>query len=319
MKVLVTGATGFVGRCLVPALQQAGHEVRIAQRSADGGAMSTADTVERITVGDIGPDTDWSTALRDIDAIVHLAARVHVMRDHAEGEAEFHRTNTTGTLALAQAAVRSRVARLIFISTIKVNGEYTTERPFHADDEPHPMDAYARSKHAAEVGLRALEGLETVVIRPPLVYGPAAKGNLERFCRLAERGWALPLGAVHNRRDLIGVDNLASLIVACVAHPAAAGRIFLAADGQPLSTQDLYRAIADGMQRPARIFNVPVRVLRGAAKLLGMSAEIDRLTQSLEIDSTQTCQLLGWRPPIPVRQGLARMAIEYRNQRRSNS
>jgi nucleoside-diphosphate-sugar epimerase len=320
MKVLVTGANGFVGRCVVPALQRAGHEVRIAQRGAEAAlAMTATPPVETVTVGDIGPTTDWSGALTGIDAVVHLAARVHVMRDHPESEVEFTRTNTAGTLALAQAAARQRVARLIFVSTIKVNGEYTLNRPFNADDEPRPMDAYARSKHAAEIALREIQGLATVIIRPPLVYGPGAKGNLERFCRLAERGWPLPIGAIRNRRDLVGVDNLASLIVTCVTHPAAVGQVFLAADGQSLSTPALYRAIADGMHRPARVFPVPVTLLRGLARLLGMGSEIDRLTQSLEIDSGKTRQVLEWLPPIPVRQGLAHMANDYRERRRTNS
>lgn len=306
MRILVTGSTGFVGRVAVPALQAAGHEVRLALRTP--GAKAPA---ESVVVGDIGPSTDWGRALEGIDAVVHLAARVHVMRDHAGGATEFKRTNTEATLRLARAAADAGARRFVFLSTIKVNGESTTIRPFRADDEPQPGDDYGRSKLAAEVGLRGIAGIEPVIIRPPLVHGPGAKGNLARFCRLAQAGLPVPFGAIDNRRDLVGVANLANLIERCVCHPAAAGEVFLAADGEPLSTPQLYRTIAEALGRPARLIRVPVAMMRAVARPLGFGGEIDRLTQSLELDVTKTRERLGWRPPYSASAGIAAMARAY--------
>ena len=306
MKVLTTGGTGFVGRVVVRFLVSSGHDVRLALRSA-----ATARRVDSLLVGDIGPSTDWRTALAGVDAVVHLAARAHVMRDHAGAAALFRRTNTEGTLQLARAAADAGVRRLVFLSTIKVNGEATVGRPFRADDEPRPVDPYGRSKLEAELGLQRIAGLEPVVIRPPLVHGPGAKGNLARFCRLAQSGWPVPLGGIRNRRDLVGVENLASLILRCLEHPAAAGRTFLVSDGEPLSTPQLYRTIAEAMGRPARMISVPVGLMRTFARLTGMSAEIDRLTQSLELDISSTRQLLDWSPPVSAAAGIAKMAQAY--------
>lgn len=303
MRILVTGGTGFVGRHVVPTLQQAGHIVRLACRSVAGEAGAPA-----VIVDSIGPDTDWAAALKDMDAVVHLAARVHVMRDHARGVAEFRRTNTDGTLRLARAAVDAGVRRFVFISTIKVNGEATTDRPFSADDEPRARDPYATSKLAAEQGLRQIAGLESVIIRPPLVHGPGAKGNLARLCRLARLGLPVPLAGIENRRDLIGVANLANLIERCICHPLAAGQVFLASDGEALSTPQLFRIIAKALNRPARMFDVPVKLLRVLAHPVGLGDEIDRLTQSLEIDICKTREVLGWHPPVPARVGIAEMA-----------
>jgi len=306
MKVLVTGGTGFVGRVAVPALQAAGHCVRLALRTSGSGAP-----VESVAVGDLGPATDWGRALEGIDAVVHLAARVHVMRDHAGGAEEFKRTNTDGTLRLARAAAEAGARRFVFVSTIKVNGESTTTRPFRADDEPHPGDDYGRSKLAAELGLREIPGIEPVIIRPPLVHGPGAKGNLARFCRLARSGLPVPFGAIDNRRDLVGVANLANLIERCIWHPAAPGEVFLAADGEPLSTPQLYRTIADALGRPARMIHVPVNLMRAVARPLGFGAELDRLTQSLELDATKTRERLEWQPPFSAKAGISAMARAY--------
>jgi nucleoside-diphosphate-sugar epimerase len=288
---------------VVPVLQQAGHLVRQACRAGGGVAA-----VPSVHIDSIGPDTDWEEALEGMDAVVHLAARVHVMRDQISGAAEFHRVNTDGTLRLARAAAAAGARRFVFISTIKVNGETTTGGPFSADDEPHGSDPYAISKLAAEQGLRQVAGLEPVIIRPPLVYGPGAKGNLERLCRLAQLGVPVPFAGIDNRRDLIGVANLASLVECCIRHPRAAGQVFLAADGEALSTPELYQAIAEGLGRPARMFGVPVRLLRALARPVGLAGEVDRLTQSLEIDIRKTREVLGWRPQLPLRVGIAEMA-----------
>ena len=242
VRILVTGATGFVGVVVVRTLEASGHSVRAALRRKQAGL-----TCESVIVGDIGPKTDWGYWLERIDVVVHLAARVHVMRDHKAGALEFRRINTDGTLRLARAAASAGVKRFIFVSSIKVNGEATVGNPFRADDEPRPSDAYGQSKLAAERGLLEINGIETVIIRPPLVHGPGAKGNLARFCRLAQSGWPVPLGGIVNRRDLVGVENLANLIERCIGHTAAAGQIFLVSDGEALSTQELYRLIAEAL------------------------------------------------------------------------
>ena len=309
MRILVTGGSGLVGRRVVEVLSKSGHFVRLAVR-----ADSPRLTQESIVVGDLGELPEWHLALDGIDTVVHLAARVHVMRDHAGGAESFGRINTEGTLHLARAAARAGARRFVYVSTIKVNGEATVARPFRADDEPHASDAYARSKLAAEVGLREIPHLEAVVIRPPLVYGPGAKGNLARFCRLAQAGLPVPFGGIRNRRDLVGVGNLANLVERCCWHPAASGQIFLVSDGAPLSTADLYKLIAGAIGRPARMFNVPCGALRTIAALFGLSGEIDRLTQSLEVDITKTVDLLGWSPTVSVAEGICEMARAYASE-----
>jgi len=306
VKVLVTGATGFVGRVAVRTLAAAGHAVRMAVRTE-----RPATGFESVVVGELGPDTEWSRALDGIDGVLHLAARVHVMRDHAGGADEFHRVNTEGTLRLASAAAGAGVRRFVFLSSVKVNGEATTGRPFSADDAPRPADAYARSKLAAEQGLLEMQGLEAVVIRPPLVHGPGAKGNLARFCRLAKSGLPVPFASIDNRRDLVGVENLASLVERCLVHPAAAGQVFLAADGEALSTPRLYALIAAALGRPARMVPVPVGLMRALARPLGFAGEFDRLTQSLELDIRKTRRLLDWTPPLGAAEGIASMARAY--------
>jgi nucleoside-diphosphate-sugar epimerase len=303
VKVLLTGATGFVGRVVAPSLAASGHSVRAALRSPVDGLSD-----ETVIVGGLAPDTDWSRAVAGVDAVVHLAARVHVMRDHAGGAAEFRRVNSEGTLNLARAAAAAGARRFVFISSIKVNGESTETRPFRAGDEPNPCDDYGRSKLEAERGLLSIPDLEPVIIRPPLVHGPGAKGNLARLCRLARSGIPVPLGSIDNRRDLVGVDNLANLIECCLWHPAAAGRVFLAADGESVSTSRLYRIISSALGRPARMFHVPAGLMRALARPFGLSGEINRLTQSLELDITPTRELLGWTPPLRAEEGLAAMA-----------
>ena len=307
MKVLLTGGTGFVGSHLSRELAEAGHAVRLALRTPRPGLA-----VESCVVGDLGPSTDWSAALQDVEAVVHLAARVHVMRDHAGGADEFRRVNTEGTLQLARGAMAAGVRRFVFLSTIKVNGEATMPgRPFRPDDAPAVVDAYGRSKLEAETGLRGMPGLETVVIRPPLIHGPGAKGNLARLCRLAQWGFPVPFAGVDNRRDLLGLANLSNLVERCLWHAAAPGQVFLASDAQPLSTARLHELIATAMGRKARMLRVPPGVLRAVAQPLGLSAEIDRLTQSLEVDISRTRAALGWNPPVPIEHGIATMARAF--------
>lgn len=270
---------------------------------------------EHAVVGDIDGDTDWTAALEGVDAVVHLAARVHVMRDTPDGAAEFRRTNTDGTLKLASHAARAGVRRMVFVSSIKVNGEGTHGSPYTASSTPAPVDPYGVSKLEAELGLREISGFESVIVRPPLVHGPGVKGNLQRFCRLARAGLPMPFGSIRNRRDLVGVENLVDLLAVSLSHPAAAGRTFLVSDDHALSTPELYGAIAAAMNRPARMLPVPVAALRALGALAGLRDEVERLTGSLQVDITETKRVLGWAPPRTVEEGLAAMVRAYVEQR----
>lgn len=298
--LLVTGATGFVGAALCAELAQRGIAYRPASRRLMAG---------HIAMGEIDGETDWSEALRRVEAIVHLAARVHVMsRSAAEDGDAFRRVNVAGTLNLARQAARAGVRRFVFLSTIKVNGETTDGRfPFTPDDPPDPHDAYARSKLEAEQGLMALgrEGaMEVTVVRPPLVYGPGVKANFAAMMRWVERGVPLPLGAINNRRSLIYVGNLADLLIHATTHPAAANQVFLASDGDDLSTTELLRGLAQAMGKSARLLPVPPPLLAGAAKVVGRGDIADRLLGSLTVDIGKTRTLLAWTPPFSVAEGL---------------
>lgn len=300
-KVLVTGASGFVGRSLSRELRLAGHEVRPAGRQE---------------VGEIGPTTDWAEALRDTEVVMHLAARVHVMSDRAtDALAEFRRVNTAGTLTLARQAAAAGVRRFVFVSSVKVNGEETLPAaPFRADDVPRPSGPYAVSKHEAEQGLCDISrdtGLEIVIIRPPLVYGPGVGANFERMMRWLQRGVPLPLGAIDNRRSLVAMGNLVDLLRVCTDHPTAANQVFLVADGEDLSTTALLQRLAAALGRPARLVSVPARVLRGGAALVGLGAMAQRLCGSLQVDTTKARALLGWAPPLSVEQAMQETARDF--------
>ena len=303
LNVLVTGGTGFVGRHLVSVLQENGFSVRVACRAAEREL-----TVPSVSVGSIGSRTDWNTALEGVEAVVHLAARVHVMGEGAMDRNAFHEVNTAATIRLARAAVGAGIRRFVFLSTVKVNGESTNERPFSVHDVPHPQGEYAVSKLDAEIGLSKVAGLDRVIVRSPLVHGAGAKGNLERMCRLALAGVPVPFGGIHNRRDLVGVRNLAELLVRCISHPSAVGRTFMASDGEAISTPKLFRLIADAMGRRARIVSVPVGLVRAVGRVAGLSEEVSRLTDSLEIDIKETRNLLGWSPRVSIEEGIAEMA-----------
>ncbi|MHB1054072.1 MAG: UDP-glucose 4-epimerase family protein [Thiobacillus sp.] len=306
MKVLVTGANGFVGRELGTELLKHGHWVRGTLRQNKGSLVRT-DEVEYVAVGAIDAATEWRDALVGCDVVVHLAARVHVMDDKASDPlVEFREVNTEGTLNLARQAAQAGVKRFVFISTIKVNGEGRDE-PYLETDVAAPEDAYAISKWEAEQGLQRIAadtGLEVVILRPPLVYGPGVKANFLRLMRTVERGWPLPLGAIRNRRSLLYLGNFVDAIRLCVEHPAAAGQTFLLDDGEPVSTPELIRAMASAMGRPARLLAVPVGVLGLAGALLGKRAAVSRLTGSLFVDSLAIRSRLAWTPPYTMRQGL---------------
>lgn len=306
MKVLVTGANGFVGRALCDELLRHGQSVRVTLRQHEGRQALLA-RVEPIVVGTINADTDWKAALIGCEAVVHLAARVHVMDDTAQAPLALYRaTNTDATLNLARQAAQAGVKRFVFVSTIKVNGEGRDEA-YRESDVPAPEDPYAISKWEAEQGLwRIAEdtGLEVVILRPPLVYGPGVKANFLRLMQWVKKGWPLPLGAVRNRRSLLYLGNFVDAIRLCVEHPAAAGQTFLLDDGEVVSTPQLIRAVARAMGRPARLLAVPVGVLAFAGALLGKRAAVARLAGSLYIDSSAIRSHLGWTPPYSMEAGL---------------
>ena len=310
-KTLVTGATGFVGKALSARLLDcANGGLRIAVRD-DVKTGVLAAGCESVPVGDVGPQTYWDTALDGVDAVVHLAARVHVMDDKAvDPLAEFRRVNAAGTLHLARQAARARVRRLVYLSSIKVNGEATElGRKFTAADPSAPLDPYGISKIEAEQGLVAVAaetGLEVVIIRPPLVYGPGVKANFLRLIKAVQKGLPLPLGLVRNKRSLVAIDNLVDLIVTCIDHPAAAGQTFLVSDGEDLSTPELVRKLARAMGKKARLLPVPPVLLRIGGRMIGKGGEVERLIGSLQVDISHTCETLGWHPPVSVDEGIRR-------------
>ncbi len=318
-RVLVTGASGFVGHAVVAALAQGGRPVRAAlRRPLPASAVPFAAAVEVVQVGELAPTTDWNKALHAVDSIVHCAARVHVMQESASDPlAEFRRVNVDGTLNLARQAAQAGVRRFVFISSIGVNGAQTFGRPFTRDDVPAPHSPYAQAKHEAEVALRALAlatSLEVVIIRPPLVFGPGAPGNFGTLMRALRRGLPLPLGAVHNQRSLVSLGNLVSLISTCLDHRAAAHQTFLVSDGEDISTTALLRALAKALGKPARLIPVPVALLAGAARLLGKSQAVAQLCGSLQVDIAITRSRLGWTPPLQLADALGETARAHPEQ-----
>ena len=305
MKILITGAAGFVGVAVARDMVRRGHKVVKAVRK---------ESPDSVHIGDINAHTDWTKVLSGRETVVHLAARAHVMYDTTSDPlVEYRGVNVDGTLNLARQAAQAGVLRFVFISSIKVNGERTLlGRPFTAEDAPAPEDAYGISKAEAEAGLRQLAqetGMEVVIIRPPLVYGPGAKGNFSSLLRWVACGFPLPLGAVTaNRRSLVALDNLVDLILTCVEHPKAANQTFLVSDGEDLSTTELLQRMGKAMNRPARLLPVPVSLLAFAARLLGKKAVAQRLLGSLQVDISKTCELLDWKPPVSVDEGLRRAA-----------
>jgi nucleoside-diphosphate-sugar epimerase len=303
MRVLVTGAGGFVGSTLCDMLMQRGDSVRAATRG---------------DVGEINGKTDWTAALQDIDYVVHLAARVHVLHD--PDSPLYAETNAEGTRRLAEAAALAGVRRLVYVSSIKVNGEETTGRAYMASDEPHPIDAYGSSKLFGEQYLyrvAAQSSLQVAIVRPPVVYGPGVRANFLRLLRLVDQGWPLPLGSVHNRRSLVNVWNLCDVLMCLLTHPAAAGRTWLVSDCEDLSTAELIRRMATAMQRPARLVPVPAGLLSFMARLTGRQAELARLCGSLVVDSSPLRDELGWTPPVGVDAALSRTVAWYRTQQHS--
>lgn len=317
MRCLVTGANGFVGQYLCAELLRQGQSVRAAVRSAS----PPIGNIEVSAVGTIDGKANWTDALRGIDVVIHLAARVHVMKDiSADPLAEFLKVNLHGTANLAQQAAHAGVKRLVYASSIKVNGERTGEiAPFTELNKPNPQDPYAVSKWQAEQALQRIAqetGLEIVIVRPPLVYGPGVKGNFISLLAAIDRGVPLPLASANNARSLVYVGNLVDALIACATHPAAAGQTYLVSDGEDVSTAVLVEKIARALGRSSRLFNFPPALLRAVATLAGRSEQVDRLFGSLRISNEKICGELSWSPPYTLEQGLRATADWYRDEQK---
>lgn len=300
--ILVTGASGFIGRALTAKLRRDGYCVREAVRTGAG--------ADRVAIGHIGLATDWHNALRGVDCVIHCAARVHRLKDNvADPLSAFRAVNTAGTLRLAQQAADAGVRRFVFVSSVKVNGEQTTaDRPFTSEDSPAPVDPYGQSKAEAErelADMAAKARLELVVVRPSLVYGPGVKANFAALVGLVRRGWPLPFGAItENRRSMIAIDNLTDLLAHCVRHPEAAGQVFLASDGEDVSTAELVQRIAAALGRKANLVSLPPELLMAVARIAGKAAVAERLLGSLRVDISSARAHLGWSPPVTMQDAL---------------
>jgi nucleoside-diphosphate-sugar epimerase len=274
------------------------------------------ENVETVPIGVVDGETDWMKALRGIKVVIHLAAHAHVIKTNiADSLDELRKVNVEGTLNLVQQAAETGVQRFIFISSIKVNGESTAlGRPYTAEDQPAPVDPYGISKLEAENALRKLAGetgMQVVIIRPPLVYGPGVKANFRSMMSWLQKGVPLPLGAIHNKRTLVALDNLVDLIITCIDHPVAANQTFLAGDGEDISTTELLQRLGCALGKPAKLLPMPVWVLKTGAMLLGKRGMAQRLCNSLQVDISKTCDLLEWHPPVSVDEALKKTATDF--------
>lgn len=312
-RVLLTGANGFVGRAVGSALAKSGHTVRAAVRNVADKLNVNTDTV---SVGDINGDTDWSQALLGVDVIIHLAARVHVMHERASAPlAAFRAVNVDGTLNLARQADHAGVKRLVFLSSIKVNGESSIgKQAFSEHDQARPQDDYGISKWEAEQGLHRIavaNSMGVTIVRPPLVYGPGVKGNFATLINFVRMGWPLPLTSIDNQRSLIAIDNLVDFIITCTHHPSAVNETFLVSDGEDMSTPELIRRLAKVSGKTPRLFPIPLTALQGLAVIAKKRNVMQRLCSDLKIDNYKAHNLLGWQPPITVDEGLRRAVASY--------
>jgi len=310
-KVLITGANGFIGKSLTMELMASGFEVAAGVRQFSSELPSDAIQYE---LGEISSTTSWSQSLQDVDVVIHLAARAHILKDNvSEPLIEFRKVNVDGTLNLAKQAAEKSVKQLIFISSIGVNGNNNT-RPFTELDMLNPKEAYAVSKWEAELELLALSNettMKMVIIRPPLVYGPHAPGNFGSLVRSMAKGIPLPFGAINNRRSFVALDNLVSFIIHCINHPKAANEVFLISDNEDVSTSTLLRKVAKAFGLKSRLIPVPVRLMTFLAKLIGKGDVANRLFGSLQVDSSKARDLLGWKPVITMDEQLKKTADAY--------
>jgi nucleoside-diphosphate-sugar epimerase len=316
-KIVVTGANGFIGRALCASLVGAGYGVTAAVRAPD--RIEAQAAYRSAVVGDIDGSTDWRAPLRGADAVIHLAAQA-ASGDNAASHAALWRVNVDGAKRLAHHAAVVGVRRLIYVSSIKVNGDQTHGQPFVLESRPAPGDAYARAKLEAEQALRQVAAgteLDVVLVRPPLVYGAGVKGNFLSLLQWIDKGLPLPLASVDNRRSLLALDNLVEFLVRCIDHTAAAGQTFLLSDGEDLSTPELLRRIAAAMDRRIRLWPVPTSILSGLAQASGRRARFARLCGSLQVDASHARAVLGWRPKVSVDQALAETVSWYKKERAS--
>ena len=317
MTILVTGATGFIGQALVCELNNEGLDVVAAVRMY---SEALSDMKVTQIISDLSPTSSWRNTLKNISVVIHAAARVHIMKESAaDSLKEFRKINTVATLNLARQAAEAGVKRFIYISSIKVNGEGTEpNQVFRCTDTPMPMDAYAISKYEAEQGLLELAektGMEVVIIRPPLVYGPGVKANFYYLIKWLDKGVPLPLGAIYNQRSFVALDNLISLIVCCIDHPKATNEVFLISDGKDVSTTELCQKMANALAKKVYLFSIPLSLMRFVANMLGKADVTDRLFGTLIIDSTKARDLLDWKPVVTMEQELNKTVEAYRNEK----
>ncbi len=319
MKILITGANGFVGTPLSKYLISAGHQVVGVVRSDDALKIVNPD-FQLTAIGNIDEATDWKDCLSGVECLVHLANRAHVMNEQSINPlALYRKVNTAGTLHLARQAAAAGVKRFIFISSIKVNGESSIPgQTLTSSDQHIPVDPYGLSKYEAELGLKLIAeqtGIEVVMIRPPLIYGPGVKANFLKMMRWVEKGIPLPLGAIQNQRSMLGLDNLINFIELCLTHPDAAGQTFLVSDDHDVSTTELLREISAAMHRPSRLISIPQRFIEKLLILLGQKHISERLCGSLQLDISLAKTLLSWKPPHTFRDQLSKTVLDYLSRR----
>lgn len=309
--ILVTGASGFVGSALVQKLIDDGkYTPKVAVRKT---IPELPENISQALIENLDKSTNWHDALKSVEVIIHSAARAHIVNETAEDSmAEFRKTNVDGTLNLAKQALQAGVKRFVYISSIKVNGENTALNvPFKPDDQPNPSDAYGISKYEAEQGLKEMAadtGMDIVIIRPSLVYGPGVKANFLSMIQWIQKGVPLPLGAIHNQRSLVSLDSLVDLIITCIDHPAASNQTFMVSDDEDLSTTQLLQRMGQALGKPVRLLPVPQGFLSLMLNLVGKEPIARRLCSSLQVDITKNRELLGWNPVISVDDALKKTA-----------
>ena len=316
--LLITGGTSFIAQALFPIVTSGNWNVRTTLRNRSGLSQLPQD-ITGVVTGDLETVPDWKPFLDGVDAVVRLAARVHVMREtEADPLAAFRSVNVAGTKRLALMAAKAGVRRFVFMSSVGVNGNVTHEQPFSEDDESHPHNNYALSKLEAEQALKEIAsetGMGVVIIRSPLVYGPGNPGNFLRLLNLIDKSFPLPLASINNRRSLIYLGNLVDAIATCVNHPEASGQTYLVSDFDDVSTPELIRKVAAALGRPARLFHFPPSLMKFSGRLIGKAEEVERLIGSLVVDSSKIRRELGWQPPYTLQAGI-RQTVDWYNRDR---